>query len=263
MFAEKTRVEMAREAFLKKDASLSEMVHSKKLIDASFRHREQHKANFSLPEIILGGQDGLVNVLGVILGVAAATNDSRIVMIAGLAATFAESVSMAAVAYTSTVAEADYYQSEYEREKWEIEHMPQSETEEIRMLYKRYGFTGKLLEDVVSTITADKKIWLNVMMQQELNLEPVDRKEALVKGFIVGASALVGSFIPLVPYMIVSVGNATILALVISSTTLFVVGYYKAKVTLGRNLFRQGIEMFVIGMLSAIVGYFIGTLFKI
>ena len=55
-------------------------------------------------------------MLGVILGVAAATSDPRIVMVAGLAATFAESVSMGAVAYTSTLADADFYEAERARE---------------------------------------------------------------------------------------------------------------------------------------------------
>ncbi len=66
---------------------------------------DPHRQASGLSDIILGGQDGLVNVLGVILGVAAATADPHIVIVAGLAATFAESVSMGAVAYTSTLAE--------------------------------------------------------------------------------------------------------------------------------------------------------------
>jgi len=79
------------------------------------RHDPHRRASW-LSNIILGGQDGLVNVLGVVLGVAAATNDTRIVLVAGLAATFAESVSMGAVAYTSTRADSDFYESERERE---------------------------------------------------------------------------------------------------------------------------------------------------
>ncbi len=44
----------------------------------------------NLREVILGGQDGLVNVLGVVLGVSAATNDLKVIIISGLAAAFAE-----------------------------------------------------------------------------------------------------------------------------------------------------------------------------
>ena len=55
-----------------------------------------------LSDIILGGQDGLVNVLGVILGIAAATSDPNLLLSAGLAASLAESISMKALAFTST-----------------------------------------------------------------------------------------------------------------------------------------------------------------
>ena len=65
--------------------------------------------------VILGGQDGLVNVLGIVLAVAKATHDKRVILISGLAATFAESISMAAVAYTSAKAGNEYYHSRNKR----------------------------------------------------------------------------------------------------------------------------------------------------
>src|SRR4029453_12501318 len=79
-------------------------------------HRDPHRHESRLSEIILGGQDGLVNVLGVILGVAAATSEVRLILAAGLAAAFAESVSMAAVAFTSSRAQRALYESELQRE---------------------------------------------------------------------------------------------------------------------------------------------------
>jgi predicted membrane protein (TIGR00267 family) len=257
-----SRVDEAREAYLKRDKKTAVLAHTKKIIHQSL-HSEDHTANFNLPEIILGGQDGLVNVLGVILGVAAATVSNQIVIVAGLAATFAESISMAAVAYTSRLAEADYYQSEYEREKWEIDHLPEGEKEEIKALYENYGFRGKVLDEIVEKITSDKKVWLKVMMEQELKLEPVDRQNALPTAILVGVSALVGSFVPLLPFFFLSIKPAIGVSLLATAFTLFGVGYYKAKKTLGRNLIKQGIEMMVIGMVSALVGYLVGKLFKI
>ncbi|OGK17099.1 hypothetical protein A2774_01970 [Candidatus Roizmanbacteria bacterium RIFCSPHIGHO2_01_FULL_39_12c] len=258
-----SRIDKARQAYLKGDASSSQAAHTQEAIHESIHHEESHLKGFNLPEIILGGQDGLVNVLGIILGVAAATSSNQIVMVAGLAATFAESISMAAVAYTSKIAEADYYQSELERERWEIEHFPEGEREEIRALYENYGFKGTTLAEIVEKITSDKKIWLKVMMEQELKLELVERKTALTDGFIVGVSAIIGSFIPLMPFFFLTIQRAVVVSIVLSAIALFIVGYYKAKKTLGRNLLRQGIEMTVIGMVSALVGYLIGSLFKV
>ena len=258
-----SRISQAREGYLSKDLEKIKRAHQKKAIYQSTQHQEQHLKSFNLPEIILGGQDGLVNVLGVILGVAAATVDTRVVIVAGLAAAFAESVSMAAVAYTSKLAEADYYQSEYEREKWEIENFPDGEREEIRVLYKSYGFKGKILEEIVKKITSDRNIWLKVMMEQELKLEPVSRKEALPKALLVGVSAIIGSFVPLVSFFFFPVNQAMVLSLIISSFALFFVGYYKAKKTLGRDFIKQGLEMMFIGMISALVGYLVGKIFKV
>jgi len=258
-----SRITQAREAFLNKSLEEAKKTHQKDIVHRAFHHNEAHLSSFNLPEIILGGQDGLVNVLGVILGVAAATASSKIVIVAGLAATFAESVSMAAVAYTSKMAEADYYQSEYEREKWEIENVPQGEKEEIKALYENYGFKGKILDEIIERITMDKNVWLKVMMEQELNLEQIDRKNILPTALLVGLSATIGSLIPLAPYFFFSVRTATVLSFILTATTLFIVGYYKAKVTLGRQLFKQGMQMLIIGIASALVGYLIGILLKI
>lgn len=258
-----TRIETARKGYLAKNIDFTKQAHSQKNIKDAILHKERNLSNFNLPEIILGGQDGLVNVLGIILGVAAATAQIKIVIVAGLAATFAESISMAAVAYTSKLAEADYYQSEYEREKWEIEHVPEGEKEEIKALYQSYGFTGHTLTEIVDKITADKNTWLKVMMEQELKLTPIDREKVLPTALIVGISAIIGSFIPLVPFFLLPVKDAIWLSLIASSLALFFVGYYKAKKTLGREFIKHGIEMMVIGMVSALVGYLVGSLFKI
>lgn len=91
-------------------------------------------------DVILGGQDGLVNVLGIVLGVSAASQDNKILIAASMAAAFAEAVSMAAVAYTSTLAQIDHYQKEWETEKAEIKTDPREETEEIREIYQKKVF---------------------------------------------------------------------------------------------------------------------------
>jgi VIT1/CCC1 family predicted Fe2+/Mn2+ transporter len=215
-----------------------------------------------LSDIILGGQDGLVNVLGVILGVAAATSDPRIVLVAGLAATFAESVSMGAVAYTSTLADADYYDSEKEREHRHIEQAPQLERDEIHQIYARKGFQGELLDRIVDTITANRDVWVAVMMAEEHQLTPTDRGQAWKAALVVGLSAVVGSLIPLAPFAFLPVGMSMWVSVVVTALVLFAVGAYKARVTVGHPA-RSGLEIALIGTLSALVGYVVGALFKL
>jgi VIT1/CCC1 family predicted Fe2+/Mn2+ transporter len=252
---------MPKKNITKEVSKKRKAVQTKKHITVSLPHIEGHKGN-GLSDVILGGQDGLVNVLGVILGVAAASQDTRIVIAGGLAATFAESISMAAVAYTSKIAERDYYYKELDREKREIKEVPEIETAEIREIYRLKGFRGKLLEDIVKVIVSNEKIWLETMMRDELNLQPVHGNRPLNAALVVGLSALVGSFVPLTPFFFMSIQSGIIVSLIISAIVLFVVGVVKAKMTVG-NPGKSGIVMMVIGIVSALAGYAVGFLFNV
>ncbi len=154
-------------------------------------------------DVILGGQDGLVNVFGVVLAVAEATDTRYIILISGLAAAFAESISMAAVAYTSGRAGEEYYRGKRKSISEEFAH-------------------------------------------------PV--RDA----FVVGVAAIVGSFIPLLPFIFLPVSTAFWTAIGVSTLTLFASGAVKAKYT-GANAFKSAVEMAVVGMTAAIAGYLIGA----
>lgn len=225
-------------------------------------HHDPHRHESPLADVILGGQDGLVNVLGVILGVAAATADVRIVIAAGLAATFAESISMGAVAYTSTLAENDLYHSEREREYRHIHLAPDVEVEEIRGIYRQKGFEGETLEKIVEVITSNPDVWVNVMMSEEFQMTPPEKSKALRSALIVGFSALIGSLIPLFPFFFWNVNLSIGLSIIVAALTLFIFGVYKARVTVGKP-FRSGLEMAVIGTVSALAGYVVGLIFKV
>ncbi len=220
-------------------------------------HREPESAGSEMRDIILGWQDGLVNVLGVILAVAAATMDTRTVVIAGLAATFAESVSMAAVAYTSTKAARDFYKKEMETEKKEIKEIPEIEKKEISDIYYKKGFRGRQLENIVKKLTSSKKLWLETMMSEELGLSR-DNHRPLKSGIVVGLAAIIGSLFPLIPFLLLPVASAILPALAISVLVLFLLGAVKAKLTTG-NWLKSGLEIAVIGMAAALIGYGIGA----
>lgn len=225
------------------------------------RKKELHKRSdtgYNLRDIILGGQDGLVNVLGVILAVATAVSDMRIVIIAGLAATFAESISMAAVAYTSTNAARDFYRGELAREKREMKEMPGKERREIFVIYRRKGFSGHLLNAIVKKITSNRRLWLKTMMEEELHLYPDEYKNPLKDAAIVGIAAVIGSLVPLLAFFFLPVSQAVIGAILLSVIVLFASGYVKGKITIGSPL-RSGAEMAIIGMAAALIGYAIGT----
>jgi len=223
---------------------------------------DPHRRGSGLSDFILGAQDGLVNVLGVILGIAAATNDARIVLVAGLATTFAESISMGAVAFTTTLADADLYQSEREREYRHIEEIPNLEIQEIRDIYEEKGFKGELLDHIVETVTANQDVWVAVMMSEEHQLSPIDRKQAWRAAWIVGISAILGSLVPLAPFPFLSVSTSMWVSVLVTAAVLFAIGFYKARITVGRPM-RSGLEMTIIGTISALAGYAVGVLLKV
>src|ERR1700736_1057819 len=156
-----------------------------------------------LRDIILGGQDGLVNVLGLVLGVAAATAQLRIILAPALAATFSESIAMGGVVYTATLAERDYYMAMLAKEQQEVEELPDVETEEVRQIFRDKGLHGEVLERVVKEITSDKKVWVDTMMRDDLYLTAAAGSGAVGRAVVTGFSTLIGSLIPLVPFLFV------------------------------------------------------------
>jgi len=210
--------------------------------------------------VILGGQDGLVNMLGIALGVVAAGGSNHVLVVTGIAAAITESISMGAVAYTSFGSDRDFYLAEREKEQSEISSDPDEEREEIREIYATKGFSGPLLDDVVATITSNREIWVSTMMDEELHLQPVAGQSLLRSSLIVTVATLIGHLIPLVLFMLVTGMPAIVVAIALSAVTLFAVGAYSAKTLIG-DWRKSGLQMLAIGLGAAAVGFLIGRLF--
>ncbi len=223
-------------------------------------HQEVHKLTNPLRDVILGGQDGLVNALGIILGIAVVTPSIHILIATVLAATAAESISMGAVAYTSTMAQKDHYESEKHKAAMEIAKYPEMEKEEVRLIFEAKGFTGNVLEEIATTISSDKKIWLNVMMAEELGLQKINTPEVVKSSIIVTITTAIGHLIPLVPFFFVTHTTGLIIAIVLSAITLFAVGVYQA-ITLVGSWWKSGIKMVCIGLGAALLGFIIAKIF--
>jgi predicted membrane protein (TIGR00267 family) len=223
-------------------------------------HREEHRQVNWLRDVILGGQDGLVNILGIILGVIAGGGSKAVLLAAGFAAAITESISMGAVGYTSSVSERDYYAAEQAREAAEIDATPEAERQEIRDIYAAKGFAGELLDRVTDTITANRDRWLATMMDEELHLQPVQSSDIARSAVVITFATLIGHFIPLLPFVWLPRTTALILAVVLSALVLFGVGVYSS-VTLVGDWRKNGLKMVAIGLGAAAIGFLIGRLF--
>ncbi len=223
--------------------------------------QEHHPQATLLSDFILGSQDGLVNVLGILLGLVISTDNVRIIYIAALAALAAESISMGAVAYTSTRARRLLYLSEQQRELAEMRDVPDIEREEVRTIFRDWGWEGEELEEMVRKFEARPRAMLDLMMAFELHLAPVPEDQPLHSGLIVFAATVVGSFIPLVPFFLLPtmLHTAAVVSVILSGAMLFAVGWYEARTTLGIT-WQSGLRMVVIGLAAGLGGFAIGLL---
>jgi len=222
---------------------------------------ESHVRPTLLSDFILGSQDGLVNVLGILLGLTVATHDARIIYIASLAALAAESISMGAVAYTSTRARRQLYLAEQRREMVEMRELPDIEREEVRVIFRNWGFEGEELEQMVRAIEAKPKAMLDLMMAFELHLAPVSESQPRESAMVVLAATVVGSSIPLIPYFLLpgALTTAAVVSIILSAGMLFGVGWYEAKTTIGVT-WASGLRMVLIGLGAGFAGFAIGYL---
>jgi VIT1/CCC1 family predicted Fe2+/Mn2+ transporter len=222
--------------------------------------REPHSRPSLLSDFILGSQDGLVNVLGILLGLVVASTPVRIIFIAAFAALAAESISMSAVAYTSTRARRDLYWSEVEREKKEMRDMPDMEREEVREILRGWGYAGDDLERMVREVEARPKMMLDLMMAFELSLSPVPDAQPLRSAEVVLGATVLGSFVPLVPFLVLPnlPVTAAYLSVLVSAVALFLIGWYEARTTVG-VLWKSGLRMILIGLGAGFGGFLIGV----
>ena len=223
------------------------------------QHEEPHRGTNWLRDVILGGQDGLVNILGIILGVVAAGGSTNVLLVTGIAAAITESISMGAVGYTSSVAERDFYRAEEQRERDEIKTDPDIERQEIRDIYAAKGFSGDLLDQVVETIVGNRDRWVDTMMSEELHLQPVATSAIVRTSIVITVATLIGHLIPLVPFVLLDRDGAIVAAFIVSGITLFAVGAYSA-ITLVGDWRAMGVRFVIIGLGAAIVGYAVSAL---
>jgi VIT1/CCC1 family predicted Fe2+/Mn2+ transporter len=221
---------------------------------------EPHSRSRDLGDFILGWQDGLVNVLGILLGLAAVGAPVHILLVGGLAATFAEAVSMGAVAYTSTMARRDQYLAEREREEREMREVPDIERQEVRTVFREWGYTEEEADELTERIAANPRAWLEFMMAHELKLQPIEEAEVRRSALLVFGSTIIGSLIPIVPVVIFNNDFRGALAALIESTiALFIIGWYGAKYTVGSPR-RSGLQLAAIGIMAGLAGAAIGLL---
>jgi len=231
--------------------------------DIHLHHTEAHlKSSDLLTDIVIGMSDGLTVPFALAAGLSGAVSSASIITIAGIAEIAAGSIAMGLGGYLAGKTEQDHYNSELIREYDEIETKTEVEKEEIRAIFKEWGFSTALQEQAVEEIAKDKDKWVSFMMKHELGLEKPDPKRAGKSAFNIGLSYIVGGFVPLLPYFFVANSvTALFYSACITLCCLFIFGYFKSKMT-GINPLKGGLKVLFIGATAAAAAFLIAKLIQ-
>jgi VIT1/CCC1 family predicted Fe2+/Mn2+ transporter len=196
----------------------------------------------------------------VVAGSAGAGLESGIVIILGLANLVADGFSMSVGSYLSAKSERERYHKHKSIEYWEVDHLPESEKDEIREIYKSKGFEGDLLEQVVQKITEDKDRWVDVMMKEELEMAE-ERKSPLKMGLVTFISFFILGSIPLLVYILDFIFkpglNLFLISCLLTTLCFIGIGFLKSKVNhTGRVV--SIVETVSLGGIAAVLAYFVG-----
>lgn len=239
--------------------SLTEQIHQAKLAHrrgSAYEHLHQIFGGTYIRDLVYGANDGIITTFAVVAGSLGASLSNQIVLILGFANLFADGFAMAIGNYLGTKSEIDYARAEAKTEAWEIDHLPEEETKEIRAIYKKKGFTGQDLDTAVKIITADKNRWVNEMMVNELGIVSVDDSAPFKNGLATFIAFITAGLLPLLPFTL-SLSKGFTFSLLFTGLTLFSVGSLRSLIT-KRHPLRSGLEMLFVGALAASIAYFVG-----
>lgn len=228
----------------------------------SHTHKEHHfQASDSVRDVVIGMSDGLTVPFALAAGLSGANVASSVVVLAGLAEIAAGCIAMGLGGYLAAQSDNEHYASELQREKDETRDMPEEEREEVAKVFRSYGLSEEQLKPLVDTICADEEKWIDFMMKFELGLEEPDPRRALISATTIGASYVVGGFIPLSPYFFMTVNEGLYVSVGVTLVALFIFGCIKARFT-GISWIRGGLQTTIIGGLAAGAAFGIARLFK-
>ncbi|MBO20187.1 MAG: hypothetical protein FI717_06780 [SAR202 cluster bacterium] len=212
-----------------------------------------------LREVVFGAQDGLLSTVALVTGVAVAVDNQTTVLVAGLAAALPGMLSMATGAWLGSRAEQDVQRAEIAREAQELEENPAEELAELVVLYQREGRTYDEARHLADEISQDKDLWLRTMAEKELGISLDETTNPLKDAVTMGISFILAAIIPIFPHFFLEGGPAIGVSIAAALTGLFFLGVGKGRLV-QRSPLLQGLEILVVGAVSAGIGFGLGDL---
>jgi vacuolar iron transporter family protein len=224
-------------------------------------HLEKHftASNF-VRDVVIGMSDGLTVPFALAAGLSGAVQQTRLIVIGGLAEIAAGSIAMGLGGYLAGRSDAEHYEQERLREQREVQEIPEEEMAEVSRVFQSYGLTEQESTPVVQALSRRSEAWVDFMMRFELGLEEPDPKRAVTSALTIAGAYVAGGFIPLSPYTVLStVRRGLLVSAVVTLAALGIFGYIKGRYT-GAKPFRSASQTMVIGGLAAAAAFMLARI---
>jgi len=221
-------------------------------------HVERHfTGSETVRDVVIGMSDGLTVPFALAAGLSGAVSSTGIIVTAGLAEIAAGSIAMGLGGYLAARSDAEHYQAERAREEAEVAGIPEVEAEEVALVFREYGLTDEESRPVVDALRKRPKAWVDFMMRFELGLEKPEPRRALASAITIAGAYIVGGFIPLSSYTVLSsASTALAVSVVVTLVALAIFGYVKGRFTGARPLLSSA-QTVLIGGIAATVAFLI------
>jgi VIT1/CCC1 family predicted Fe2+/Mn2+ transporter len=208
---------------------------------------------------VLGANDGIISISSLAIGVAAASSTREPVILATVAGLVAGALSMAAGEYVSVSSQTDTEKADIEREKQELEEMPESELNMLAQIYEKRGLKKETARQVAIELT--EKDALGTHTREELGINELSQANPIQAAIASGASFTVGGVLPLSVILFAPLKGMEYWLYGFTTIFLIILGVASAK-TGGSSAKKAVLRITIWGtiamVLSALVGYIFG-----
>jgi predicted membrane protein (TIGR00267 family) len=211
-----------------------------------------------LNNIVYGFNDGLTANFGLVAGIIGANVEPHIILVSGIAGLIADALSMGASGYLAAKSEEEVYAYEIEMEREEMRLMPEVEEAELALIYESRGIEKTRARQMAQRLMETPEQALEEKVREELHIIEA-HTTPLKEGMITGVATAIGALIPVAPFFFLKGNPAIWTAFTIAMLSHLAVGAARSIFT-GRGVIRSGIDMFLVGLGVAGVGYLIGEL---
>lgn len=206
---------------------------------------------------VLGANDGIVSVAGLVMGVAGATTDRQTIFVAGSAGLVAGALSMAAGEYVSVSTQRDTERALLAKEKRELAEEPEEELAELAGIYRDKGLSEDVAIQVATELTAHDALAAHA--EAELGIDVDDLTNPWQAAFASMLAFILGAGLPLLTVMVFSAELRVWATVVAVAVALAVTGFASARIA-EAEVRRAIIRNVTGGLLAMVVTYGIGTL---